>query len=149
MACILVCSEVTKEFSSLNWPEIIYTTINFYNPCTPAMPACRIGSDLPGAPEAPVEPAAGSPRQLPGSLTPSLLKHLQGLFWALKANWREAADISASNSFGLQICGAACKPRAGSGPWGALTPRSQPGTVWESASWHRLKLSPRMCTGTV
>jgi len=26
-ACILVCLEVTKEFSSLNWPEISYTTL--------------------------------------------------------------------------------------------------------------------------
>lgn len=28
---------------------------------SPAMPACRICSDLPGAPEAPTEPAAGTP----------------------------------------------------------------------------------------
>lgn len=40
MACILVCSEVTKEFSSLNWPEIIYT-MNFQQE-TQSLYSCNV-----------------------------------------------------------------------------------------------------------
>lgn len=37
----MVCSEVTKEFSSLNWPEIIYTTMYFQKE-TQSLYSCNV-----------------------------------------------------------------------------------------------------------